>query len=81
MIDLICETTKGCSFSTVMPVYMDYFFNGNMNEIVNGEFKVFGKVTNLCTDSNDSIDLLRNTSFTLLKKGMIDEIVQSMNLD
>lgn len=64
-----------------MPVYMDYFFNGNMNEIVNGEFKVFGKVTNLCTDSNDSIDLLRNTSFTLLKKGMIDEIVQSMNLD
>ncbi len=81
MIDLICQTTNQYGFSTVMPVYMDYFFNGNMNEIVNGEFKVFGKLTNLCKDNKDSIDLLRNTSFTLLKKGVIENLIKDINLE
>lgn len=82
MVDLICESNQEYAFSAVMPVYLDYFFNENMNEIVDGEFKVFGKVTSICKeDSGKSIDLMRNTGFTILRQSMVDEIIKSLDAD
>lgn len=76
MVDLICKTESDYSFKAVMPVYLNYFFNNNMNEIVDGKFKVFGKVTSKCVDRG--ISLMRNTGFTLVKKDSLEKIFKDM---
>lgn len=78
MVDLICETSGDFSFSSVIPVYMDYFFNGNMSEIMDGRFRVMGKVTKV-SYGIEKIDLLRNTSFTLFKENMLKGILNEFN--
>ena len=80
MVDLICETKGNYSFSSVLPVYMDYFFNGNMSEIVDGKFKVIGKVTKISMEQ-EKIDLLRNTSFTLFRENILKEMLSAFNAD
>lgn len=83
MVDMICESNGKFQFSSVLPVYMYYFFNENYNEIVDGEFKVLGKITKIC-NKEEKINLLRNTSFTLFKenklKGLIDILTKIMIL-
>lgn len=61
MVDMICEMNEMNGIKAVLPVYMDYFFNGNSSEIVDGKFKILGKVAKVC-DQDEKIDLLRNTS-------------------
>ena len=39
MVDMICEIEGENAFKAVLPVYMDYFFNGNSSEIVDGKFR------------------------------------------
>lgn len=41
--DLICTLSTG-QMQAVMPVYLDYFVNRNLNELVDGEYTIFGKV-------------------------------------
>lgn len=68
MVDLICKVNiSDLNFECVLPVNMDYFFNRNANEIIDGNFKVLGKVTKKCV-TNDKINLLRNTSLTIMKE-------------
>ena len=78
MVDLICESEDNYKFSSVLPVYQDYFFNENMNEIMEGKFKVLGKVTKVCKEDS-KIDLLRNTSFTLFKESVMTGILEAFN--
>lgn len=78
MVDLICETQGTFSFSTVIPVYKNFFFNENMNEIVDGKFKIIGKVTKI-GKNDETIDLLRNTGFTLFKKSMFEDMLKAFD--
>lgn len=78
MVDMICNIKEEFSFAAVLPVYMDYFFNKNTNEIVDGEFRILGKVTKIC-DANDKISLLRNTSYTLLTENLLNDIFGAFN--
>lgn len=78
MFDLICETEGRFSFSSVLPVYMNYFFNENLNEIMEGEFRVLGKVTKV-SKKEEKINLLRNTSFTLLSETYLQEMLEAFN--
>ena len=80
MVDLICETNGNFSFSSVIPVYRDYFFNGNMNEIMEGRFRVMGKVTKVSC-GEEKIDLLRNTGFTLFNENLLKEMLSAFNAD
>ena len=80
MVDLICQTEGNYPFSSVLPVYKDYFFNGNMSEIMDGRFRVMGKVTKVGR-GNEKIDLLRNTSFTLFKENMLNGMLEAFNTD
>lgn len=80
MMDLICKSNNNdFEFQGVLPVYLDYFFNQNMNELIDGSFKIFGKVTKICTSEDEKINLLRNTSFTLIREKMLDELFTSFN--
>jgi hypothetical protein len=80
MMDLICTMNGNVNLKAVLPVYIDYFVNNNMNEIIDGEYKVLGKVTKvITTESSESINLLRNTSFSLLQTSMISQLTNSFN--
>lgn len=80
MMDLICKSSiNGFEFQGVLPVYMDYFFNQNMNELIDGRFKVFGKVAKVCFNEKEKINLLRNTSFTLIREKTLDDLFTSFN--
>lgn len=81
MVDLICDVNiNSYSFKCVLPVNMDYFFNRNANEIIDGNFKILGKVTKKCI-GDDKINLLRNTSLTLMKESTLVNLLTSFNMD
>ena len=45
-----------------------------MNEIIDGQYRVIGKITKVIVDPNSSISLLRNTSFSLMRQSMLDSL-------
>lgn len=77
---MICELEGMEKCKAVLPVYMDYFFNGNSSEIVDRKFKVLGKVAKVC-NQNDKIDLLRNTSLSIFKESLLEEMLSGFNAD
>lgn len=80
IVDLICQAGNNPEKVTaILPVYHEYFFNRNMNEITDGQYKVIGKVTKVIEDRNDSINLLRNTSFSLMQQSMLDSMFEGFN--
>lgn len=80
MVDMICEMNEMNGIKAVLPVYMDYFFNGNSSEIVDGKFKILGKVAKVC-DQDEKIDLLRNTSLSIFKESLLEEMLSGFNAD
>jgi len=77
IVDLICYSKNGSqNATTVLPVYNEYFFNRNMNEITDGQYKIIGKVTKVIENSGDSINLLRNTSFSLMQQSFLDSMFE-----
>lgn len=80
MVDMICEMNEANGVKAVLPVYMDYFFNGNSSEIVDGKFKILGKVAKVC-NQDEKIDLLRNTSLSIFKESLLSEMLSGFNAD
>lgn len=78
MVDMICELDDFAGGKAVLPIYMDYFFNGNSVEVIDGKFKVLGKVAKVC-DENSKIDLLRNTSLSLFKENILGKMLDVFN--
>lgn len=75
IVDLICRVEYEQSIvNCVLPVYHEYFFNRSMHELTDGSYKIFGKVTKSIPDSEKSINLLRNTSFSLINESLLDAI-------
>jgi hypothetical protein len=78
MVDLICENNDS-KIKVILPVYYDYFFNKNMNEIIDGKFNILGKVIKINTESENYINLLRNTSFNLMKQTSFIDMFKIIN--
>ena len=50
-----------------------------MNEIIDGNYKVLGKITNIIKSKEDEgINLLRNTSLSLMKESLLKEVMTSL---
>ncbi|MGG3920428.1 hypothetical protein ABEV41_00510 [Geobacillus thermodenitrificans] len=80
MIDLISTIkTSHETIKAVLPVYIDFFFNRSMNEIIDGNYTVVGKVVKVVLDQTDSINLFRNTGFKLFKQNALEEMFTSFN--
>lgn len=77
MIDLICEDEN--NMKTVMPTYLNYFFNNNMNEVIEGNYKILGKVSKVVNTEDEEINLLRNTSFSLFQKNVLENMFTSFS--
>ena len=61
--DIICEAD---GMSIVLPTDENYFLNNNMSEVTDGNYKILGKVIQICMDDGE-ISLLRNTVFSKLQ--------------
>ena len=70
-VDFILSDVKG---TVVLSAQEQYLSNDNISEILGGRFKVLGKVITVCKDQNDSINLLRKTTLSILPHQMIQEM-------
>ena len=49
--DIICETED---LSVVLPTDENYFLNGNMTEITDGNYKILGKIVKICKEEGET---------------------------
>lgn len=74
-IDFILSGTKG---TVVLSAQEQYLSNDNISEILGGRFKVLGKVIAICRDENESIDLLRKTTLSILPQNTLEELFSGL---
>lgn len=67
--DIICEAEQ---MSFVLPTDENYFLNNNMSEVTDGNYRILGKVIQICMQDGE-ISLLRNTVFSKLQLDRMDE--------
>lgn len=79
-VDLICTIDENENLKAVLPVYSDYFFNNNMNELIDGNFTVVGKVIKVVNEEESNINLFRNTGFKLFKQETLEEMFTSFEV-
>ena len=77
-IDFIL-TDSQCT--AVLSAQEQYLANDNVSEMLGGRFKVLGKVISVCKDENDSIDLLRKTTLSILSDNTLDELLTGFKND
>lgn len=70
-IDFILSDDCG---KIVLSAQEQYLTNDNVSEILGGHFKVLGKVICICQNENESIDLLRKTTLSILSEEMVTEM-------
>lgn len=73
--DIICETPR---LKVVLPTDENYFLNNNMSEVTDGNYKVLGKIVQMCKDEGE-ISLLRNTVFSKLQLNKMKEFNDAFN--
>ena len=78
-MDLICTINEMETLKAVLPVYLNYFIHKNTNEIIDGNYTVFGKVIKVVSADQDEINLFRNTAFKLFQQKALDGLFQTMN--
>lgn len=78
-MDLICTINEMETLKAVLPVYLNYFIHKNTNEIIDGNYTVFGKVVKVVASDRDEINLFRNTAFKLFQQQALDSLFQSMD--
>lgn len=74
-IDFILSDDCG---KIVLSVQEQYLTNDNVSEILGGHFKVLGKVICICQNENESIDLLRKTTLSILSEEMVTEMFSGL---
>ena len=74
-IDFILSSAKG---TVVLSAQEQYLSNDNISEILGGRFKVLGKVIAICRDENESIDLLRKTTLSILPQNTLEELFSGL---
>ena len=68
--DIICITQN---HEVILPTDVNYFLNKSMGELTEGNYKILGKITKICSEESESISLLRNTAFSKLKLDKMQE--------
>lgn len=56
----------------VLPTDENYFLNNNMSEVTDGNYKILGKVIQICMDDGE-ISSFRNTVFSKLQLDKMKE--------
>lgn len=74
-IEIIGDLLNVPGVKVVLPAKLEFFGQGDTSEIIDGEFRVLGKVTGvLKADSDKSISLLRKTAFRGFDQRLFDKL-------
>lgn len=73
--DIICESA---GLKVILPTDENYFLNNNMSEVTDGNYKILGKVVQICKEDGE-ISLLRNTVFSRLQLDKMKEFQDVFN--
>lgn len=77
-IELIGELLDVPGVKAVLPARLEFFSRGDASEVVDGEFRVLGKVTRVVRlGSEESINLLRKTAFGGFKQQLFDQLANA----
>ncbi|MDM8533921.1 hypothetical protein QUF55_04360 [Clostridiaceae bacterium HSG29] len=76
-LDLIIEN-KEQNLKGILPVKMEYFVNNLESELLDGRYKVLGKVIRVVNE-NESVNLFRKSSFKIFQDSFLNEFVGTMN--
>ena len=72
-LEVVGEVLDVPGTTAVLSTKLDYFSDRNASEIIDGEFRVLGKVVRIIgPDSQDAINLLRKTSFGRVDRKMFE---------
>ena len=77
-IDFILSGVNG---TAVLSAQEQYLSNDNISEILGGRFKVLGKVIAICRSEDDSIDLLRKTTLSILPQNLLEELFSGLQAE
>lgn len=81
-VEIIGDVLGAPGLHALLSSKIEYFIDKNAAEIIDGEFKVLGKVVRvLGPGSEDRINLLRKTSFRALDNKMMEEFASLFNND
>jgi len=73
-MELLGELLDVDNARSVIPANIEFFSRGNALEIIDGEFRVLGKVTRVVSpDTDETINLLRKTAFGRLKPELFED--------
>ena len=76
-IELIGELLDAPNVKSVLTARLDFFSQGNSSEIIDGEFRILGKITRIVdSTSGEPINLLRKTTFGRLNRQLFDQLFQ-----
>jgi len=77
-IELIAEVLDTPTIKAILSAELDYFKDRSASEIIDGEFRVLGKVVRVVQpDSGETINLLRKTSFGRFPRKIFDELANA----
>ena len=78
-LDLICTLEEDNEIKkVVIPVDLEFFGKNGVAEAADGQYRIIGKVVKF-VDGNDSINLLRNTSFSKMKSVLLEQLFNAFN--
>ena len=73
VIDLIAN--KDNSLKGIITCELNYFLNSNSNIVVDGVYRVVGKILNVYKNENEKISLLRMTALSKIKNELFAQII------
>jgi len=73
VIDLIAD--KEDNLKGIITCELNYFLNGNSSIVIDGVYRVVGKILNVYKDEHERISLLRMTAFSKFKKELMDQLI------
>lgn len=71
-MDLLASAESEIKF--IVTSDQNYFINGNVNRVIDGRYKILGKINNYIKEDGESISLLRTTSFNRLKRELFEQM-------
>lgn len=78
-IELIGELLDAPKVKAVLTARPDFFSQGSTAEIIDGEFRILGKVTRVVpSNSDETINLLRKTTFGRFDRRLFDQLSQAL---
>lgn len=74
-IELIGKISGEVTLNSVISIKPDYLISRDTSEIIDGEFSVLGKISRVVKIGDEPINLLRNTTFSLVNKNAVEKMM------